>query len=686
MLRIAGPGIMGPMRGWHPTRPAIVVALLVVTSTGLRFAASQGFTVPWIAPDEMLYGLLGESLWTSGALEIRGAASPFYSLLTPALVGAALTGRGLADGIDVAQFLQTAAMSTTAVPAYLWARRVATPWWSVAAAAIALAGPVLVYGGLLMTEPLFYPACTWALFALATALERPTVARQGLFLLAVTVAAAVRMQALVLLPVFAVAACLFALQRPRARRLVPLAPLAGGIALIGAVLVAVRLAAPGWLGSDDLLGAYATLGETTDLGDGVVAMVAWHLGAVVLVSAAIPALATALLAVEGFRRRLASPATEALVATVVAFVPILALQVGLFAAGRLDHVSQRYLVTALPPLAVGLAAWAGAGAPRSRRAVASIGIAAVALVAFVPISRLVPTDAMHDALSTAALARVDGHDLVLHVALAVAVAGATALLALLPRRLLWIAPAFVVLVLVSTSIEATRAVRTLSAREQADALGEASPRWLDETGLDDVTLLVTGDRPWEAVARTVFWNRSVTEVLRLPGIPGGVPPAPATVSLDERSGLLLDVSGRPLERSLVAAPASYQLVGERVAELPVGSSSSPSTVVTRTDGPVRVSAVVAGVLPNGDFGGEVNVLVPACARGALEVTVIGKSGDPIDAYVNGVLATQIAAAPGETPTAAIQAPAYADGTRPCNFVLFTEGFAGTTRIAYVPSA
>jgi hypothetical protein len=677
---------MGRMRGWSPTRPALVVALLVVTSTGLRLTASQGFTVPWIAPDEMLYGLLGESLWTSGALEIRGAASPFYSLLTPALVGAALTGRGLADGVEIAQLLQTVAMSTTVIPTYLWARRVATPWWAVAAATITVAGPVLVYGGLLMTEPLFYAACTWALFALAAALERPTVARQGVFLLAVTVAAAVRMQALVLLPAFALAACLFALQRPRMGRLVPLAPLAGGIALSCAVLVLVRLAAPGWLGSDDLLGAYATLGETTELGDGVVAMVAWHLGTVVLVSAALPAVATALLAAEGFRRRLGSPTTEAFVATVVAFVPILALQVGLFAAGRLDHVSQRYLVTALPPLAVGLAAWAGAGAPRSRRAVAAIGTVAVALVVVVPISRLVPTEALHDALSTAALARADGHDLMLHAALGAAVAGATALLALLPGRMLWIAPAVVVLVLVSTSIEATRTVRALSAREQADALGDANPRWLDEAGLEDVSLLVTGDRPWEAVARTIFWNLAVTEVLRLPGISGGVPPAPAIVSLDERSGLLLDAAGRPLERPLVAAPASFQLVGERVAELPVGSSSSPPTVVTRTDGAVRVSAVVAGVLPNGDFGGEVSVLVPACAPGALELTVIGKSGDPIDAYVNGVLATQIAAAPGETPTAAIPAPAYADGTRPCSFVLFTEGFVGTTRIAYVPSA
>ena len=109
-----------------------------------------------------------------GASRSAVPAAPFYSLLTPVLVGAALTGRDLADGIERAGLLQSAAMSSTAVPVLL---RVAPrrPWWAVAAAAIAIAGPVLVYGGLLMTEPLFYPAATWALFALAVTLERPTV-------------------------------------------------------------------------------------------------------------------------------------------------------------------------------------------------------------------------------------------------------------------------------------------------------------------------------------------------------------------------------------------------------------------------------------------------------------------------------------------------------------------------------
>ena len=37
----------------------------------IRFAAAQAFTTPWIAPDEMVYGLIGESLWSSR--DARGA-------------------------------------------------------------------------------------------------------------------------------------------------------------------------------------------------------------------------------------------------------------------------------------------------------------------------------------------------------------------------------------------------------------------------------------------------------------------------------------------------------------------------------------------------------------------------------------------------------------------------------------
>ena len=98
--------------------------------------------------------MIGESLWSHGTLTLRGLPSPYYSLLTPALIGAPLAALDLGDGIQWARLLQALAMSLVAMPTYLWARRIASTGWALAAAAIVLAAPAFHYSGFLMTEPL----------------------------------------------------------------------------------------------------------------------------------------------------------------------------------------------------------------------------------------------------------------------------------------------------------------------------------------------------------------------------------------------------------------------------------------------------------------------------------------------------------------------------------------------------
>ena len=50
--------------------------------------------MPWITPDEMVYGLLGRGLWQHGSLDILGGPTPFYSLLTPVFAGLPLARSG----------------------------------------------------------------------------------------------------------------------------------------------------------------------------------------------------------------------------------------------------------------------------------------------------------------------------------------------------------------------------------------------------------------------------------------------------------------------------------------------------------------------------------------------------------------------------------------------------------------
>src|SRR6188472_851167 len=258
------------------SRAALVVAGLVVASTLLRLAVAQAFTTPWIAPDEMVYGMLGEGLWSHGTLTLRSFQAPYYSLLTPALIGAPLRLSSLADGIQSARLLQCLAMSLVAVPTYVWTRRLATPRWSVAAAAITLAAPALHYAGFLMTEPLTLVVVTVALLMLARALEEPTSWRYGVFVAWTTAAAAVRLQALVLLPAFLVAALIDALAARDRARLRPLLWF-GAFAAFAAIVVGIAIVATsGELSSRRLLGAYTPVGEAGVVAGGRLQEVLWH--------------------------------------------------------------------------------------------------------------------------------------------------------------------------------------------------------------------------------------------------------------------------------------------------------------------------------------------------------------------------------------------------------------------------
>ena len=354
------------------SHPALALGAIVLLSTAFRLGFALAFDVPWITPDEMIYGLVGESLWETGQLSVRGLSTPYYSLLTPALVGLPLTLDDRETGLAIAQALQALAMSLVAVPVYLWGKRLVGPGWALAAAALAVLPPALWYGGLLMTEALFYPAVTVALFALARMLETPTLERQGLFLLAVSIAAAVRLQALVLVPALLLAAGLDAwLARSTAtvRRLVP--------ALAGVALATLVVAVPSLTGGGDVLGAYGEVTTGASSSSGLLSQLTWHAAALVAMTLGLPLLATATLVVLAGLRGEGDPRVRTFFATTAAYVLALCGQVSLFAVDHLDHVGERYLITVLPPLVLGLVVWIDRGAPRPALVAGPLAVAAV---------------------------------------------------------------------------------------------------------------------------------------------------------------------------------------------------------------------------------------------------------------------------------------------------------------------
>src|SRR5262249_45832436 len=155
----------------------------------------------------------------------------------PLSIGSFAFGYGL---LKVAQAL---AMSLAAVPVYLWGTRLVSPGRALLPAALTLAVPRLAYSALVMTEGRFYPLLPLPPWAVAAALVRPTRRAQALLVVATVAAASARLQALILLPVFAGALALHAALSRSTRTARALAPALLTLSGLAVVWFAWRLAA-----------------------------------------------------------------------------------------------------------------------------------------------------------------------------------------------------------------------------------------------------------------------------------------------------------------------------------------------------------------------------------------------------------------------------------------------------------
>lgn len=633
--------------------------------------------MPWIAPDEMIYGLVGQSLWETGALTIRGSAVPYYSLLTPGLVGLPLTSEDLAAGVAVAQALQALAMSLVAVPVYLWGARIVGTRWAIAAAVLAVLPPALWYGGLLMTEALFYPLVATALLALARMLEQPTLERQGLFLLLVSVAAAVRLQALVLLPALLVSVALYAwFGRSGAivRRLAPILVLVGVAA--GALFAAYVS------GRSDLLGAYGEITQTTGASTGSVTQFTWHAGALVAMTLGLPFLATTTLTVLAMVRGEANPAVRAFLAVTTAYVVLLVAQVSLFAVEYLDHVSERYVITALPLLVLGLCLWIARTGPRPAIVAVPLSVAATALLLVLPESRVGTASSAHDALTLLPLGDLAGEgDVVFRGALLAFGLVFAAVFLLTPRRFLAATAVAVALGFVAASVRAAHEIDRLSHGERISDFGTSDRRWVDETEVAPVLLLDTGEQPSTSIARLAFWNRSIRHLLRLEGVPPqALPQRPVSIRSD---GVFVDDSGDEIRAPHILLPATHALDGELVASSPP-TNIAPGYGLWRVDDRVRLVSRTEGFTPVGDFA-RAKVVVYPCGPGSLELTLLGKDGFPVRISVNGFPWRSVEVPAGGVWSGVVPSLRPSGLLIPCLFELESEGLVGSTRVEWVPA-
>lgn len=652
--------------------------LLTLVSAGVRFWAARGLDLPWIAPDETIYALLGRSLWEDGRPSLLGTAASSYSFVYPALIGLPLTLGNLANGVIAVQALGALLMSATALVVYLWGRGPLGAWWAVAAAGLTLASPDLAYSGLVMSEVAVFPIATLALWAIASALARPSLARQALVGGAIVLALATHVRLVALIPTLFVAValqCGFARSLESARRLAILLAGTAGACIVTFVGFAIS---GRW---HDVFGAYAAAAGGYEL-QAVAQDVVWHAGGVFVVVAGVPLIALAAMSLECVAQRVRDPAAAALVATTAAWTSCLVLEIGTFASKWVGHVTLRELQPLVPPLMLVFALWIARGAPRRTPWIqmAALAIATGALV--LPVRRFATQESALDAVSMIPFWRLaeatSGQTLELVYALSVG--ALVALAVFLPQRARVALPVTVAVVLVMLSVLSTKQIDRLTQLDRAWVLDVGDPRWVDVSATGPVTYLQASAFP-AGVWKHLFWNRRIESVAVLKGAAAVDPLTPVNVEL-RPDGVIRQADGRAFQPALVAAPTDFELAGERIAQAP-RSTDLNGLSLWRVDPPLRLLSSRTGVQPNGDVFNSAQIVVYRCGRGRLELTLLGKQGAPLEVRVNGVTRAEPRVAPGQVWTGSVPAPPDADGGSLCIFELVTQGLVGSTRLEFV---
>lgn len=670
------------MAGW--TRSATAVGALVLIATVSRAVGAGVLEVPWIVPDEWLYASLGESLWSEGTFAVRDDRVPYYTTLVPLLTGWPFAAFGPETAITVVQWLNGALISLAALPVYVWIRQLAGPRWALGAAALSLAVPGFLYSALTMSEALFVPLVVAALWALAGMLERPTALSAGVFLGLVTVVSAVRLQGVMLIPAAVAAAVVYAgAERSVAvlRRLLPFA--VAGLAVAAAVLGA--LAASGEpLSWARVLGAYAVLAEEKQVESSVLAGLAWHLLVLALATLVLPLAALAALAWSSLGRGRATRTENAFVAVAGSWALAMVVQSALFATAYTGNAAERYLVSAAPVLMMALCVWCARGGP-ARAVAAAVALLGVVLGAVVPLDTIAGPEALVSNPFAAPLAWLvaDGRASIARAAIIIlALIGLAAMLAV-RGRLFAMAPVAVGVGCLAISVVAYDRAGAASTAERESTVGLEDSAWLDRVANgEDVAVLATREWLWTAIPRLQFWNRTARRVLLLePDAPSHLQGTSVAIGDD---GTIADARDARVEAALVVAPATIQLAGEVVQANPGRGSATFPLRLWRTAGPLRVeSRVVRGVDPVGDLDRLARIVVPACTRGALWITFLGKTETRVAAYVNGDRIRTIDLVPGEAPTVSLPTPSYVDGSSACTYDLDVPGFTGSTRLEFL---
>jgi hypothetical protein len=213
----------------------IAVALWIALSAALAEFTTR--VADWfVMTDELLYERLALSVDRLGSPlpHVHGVLVGNLNQLYPLLLAPVFAGGSIQHDLHNAHVLNAFVMASAALPAYALARRLETPAWGAALAALlTVAVPWIVLSSFLLTEVVAYPVFVWALLAFHAAVTRPSMRNDALATLALVVAVGARTQLAVLALVLAVAVALHS--RARTHPLLTVVYTAGIVAVLAAL-------------------------------------------------------------------------------------------------------------------------------------------------------------------------------------------------------------------------------------------------------------------------------------------------------------------------------------------------------------------------------------------------------------------------------------------------------------------
>jgi hypothetical protein len=361
-----------------------LLGLVVVAAATFRLLLVRAATEPRFFGDELAYTDLAKSWALDGRPLLRGETELARSLLYPLLMSPLhLLADDGARAYEATKAVNAVLVGLSGIPAYLLARRIATPGLALVVAALVAFAPWTAYASLVLTEPLFLPAFTTFVLLMARMLERPSPRRQAGVLAALAVLIGIRPQAVFVAGALLASILVQALRGPSVGSVLRrYAPVLLGLGAATAGMLVLFVAGKG-LGRAARPAAEGVLDPV-----GLVSWTLWNLAVYEL------ALGVAALAVFPFALgRLLRSSREGERATGTALLTC-SIALGLStvavsaAPSGLDILHERYLFAATPLVLVGLAYWVRTGAKTSRRWRVVAAALAVAVAATLPADQI----------------------------------------------------------------------------------------------------------------------------------------------------------------------------------------------------------------------------------------------------------------------------------------------------------